>query len=653
MEEDRKVPKKSVGDSMVSPGARLVRSRPSSDNKQYSYDDYDDYSKMVFSREYICSQPSSNRESARAKTPKDDKSELIYKKYTEGVETITERSTEFSMQKLSNCTLSKIHDLKEINRSSDKFWPSFESKMNLADVPRTSTESVQLGIIQEKEISHDSNDLSESIYVPKMDKDTVETPKEEPNYSISGTCSIKSDENIKEHSDISPIKTVDLLPMKINQSGSQKTKTYQKENYQQNDAAEEGSEKSSWKSENFEAPCYIEENSSKKDKWRSGQRALLEEMREQQLYEPDVISIEDDTPGKVSNESLDSSSKPVYQSRLSPAGDDSVLTEWHYYDKINTLSSALTNYTFNSIKSVENIIGEIGKKSGQIESLCHKLGSPELKKMEHMLSEFAKRRSDCNPSTRNRFSLLGLGQLELVDAVWCCNTKMIDKYQATGKGKKNSSSKGPIMNRIVVSHPHILESLTYGNLRTLKPGNWLNDEVINAYLRLVDANLEMSNPSVRLVNTYFLQETISNKLNQTKIMRILSRKRIDVKSLSRLFVPINTNNTHWSFAVIDFDKNSIVYHDSLGKGNISFKNDLLGLASLLQSERNCSPVSFTSISMAQNFPKQENLIDCGAFMLKGIDEMARFGSVTFGQADIDYLRNLVCFELLQGKFYQP
>lgn len=42
---------------------------------------------------------------------------------------------------------------------------------------------------------------------------------------------------------------------------------------------------------------------------------------------------------------------------------------------------------------------------------------------------------------------------------------------------------------IVVEHPHILEKLSVKNFCTLKDEEWLNDEIINGYIRLVNKYL--------------------------------------------------------------------------------------------------------------------------------------------------------------------
>lgn len=42
---------------------------------------------------------------------------------------------------------------------------------------------------------------------------------------------------------------------------------------------------------------------------------------------------------------------------------------------------------------------------------------------------------------------------------------------------------------VVVEHPHILEILNVKNLSTLQEEEWLNDEIINGYIRLVNKYL--------------------------------------------------------------------------------------------------------------------------------------------------------------------
>ena len=201
----------------------------------------------------------------------------------------------------------------------------------------------------------------------------------------------------------------------------------------------------------------------------------------------------------------------------------------------------------------------------------------------------------------------------------------------------------------VVKHDHILENLSYRNLRTLKPATWLNDEVINAFLRLVDAELESSYERRRVVNTFFFDEVVKKQAPRNKVMRMLAKKKIDVKKIDELILPINIKNSHWTFVVLDLMRSKIFYCDSLQGSSIGFARELVDFGNMLLEERNQTFNPFTVVKRYPHFPQQKNGYDCGIFMLRGIECLARGSSPSFSQPDAEYLRHLICFELVKGK----
>jgi Ulp1 family protease len=58
--------------------------------------------------------------------------------------------------------------------------------------------------------------------------------------------------------------------------------------------------------------------------------------------------------------------------------------------------------------------------------------------------------------------------------------------------------------------------------------------------------------------------------------------------------------------------------------------------------------SFWKFKIAET-PKQENGVDCGVFMCKFMDYLARDEIINFTQEDIDYFRYLIGIEFLEGK----
>lgn len=108
----------------------------------------------------------------------------------------------------------------------------------------------------------------------------------------------------------------------------------------------------------------------------------------------------------------------------------------------------------------------------------------------------------------------------------------------------------------IVKHPHILEPLSGKNLGTLKFGEWLNDEVINAYIRLVNKYSIDKDLKKRSMNTFFFKELESSKLDENKIRRIFKRHNIEIDKIKNLFLPVNKSNSHWSFLSLDIDNNT-------------------------------------------------------------------------------------------------
>jgi sentrin-specific protease 1 len=257
------------------------------------------------------------------------------------------------------------------------------------------------------------------------------------------------------------------------------------------------------------------------------------------------------------------------------------------------------------------------------------LGGKKLARLENIVMNFAdaKKKSDLK-----FFPLMTLKEMELVNEIW--------------------NHKGNMEEEVII-HEHILEKLTFRNLATLKDQSWLNDEVINAYIRLINNALQVSDPRRAVMNTYFFDELTKKKVDKSKLLRILSKRKIDIAGLDQLFLPYNQNNVHWCFYCIDFRDSTIIYYDSLSSHTVSHEEQLVAFANMILEARPNPAVihsPFRKVKKAINFPSQGNGYDCGVFLLKGIDCLSRANKVNFDQFDLEYLRYLITFELVAGKF---
>ena len=117
-----------------------------------------------------------------------------------------------------------------------------------------------------------------------------------------------------------------------------------------------------------------------------------------------------------------------------------------------------------------------------------------------------------------------------------------------------------------------MEKLTYKAMGGIDHGEWLNDDVINMYIELMEKALARES-QFKLLNSFFATTTLNKKENM--IERYLKKKAIDRAFL--LLMPVNDRN-HWYFA--KFTPTAIIVYDSLKKNaelyldNPIFKNAL-------------------------------------------------------------------------------
>jgi len=123
--------------------------------------------------------------------------------------------------------------------------------------------------------------------------------------------------------------------------------------------------------------------------------------------------------------------------------------------------------------------------------------------------------------------------------------------------------------------------MTVAKISCLKPGTWLNDEVINFYSSMLMQDLAQSTQcrEIYIFSTFFM-----SKLNQSGEYRfdLVARwtKKIDIFGLKKVFIPINITNQHWTLVFIDLTVKTIGYYDAMrGDGSLFMNLTLKVLSS--------------------------------------------------------------------------
>lgn len=111
--------------------------------------------------------------------------------------------------------------------------------------------------------------------------------------------------------------------------------------------------------------------------------------------------------------------------------------------------------------------------------------------------------------------------------------------------------------------------------------NWLNDEIINLYLALLQERdterRSITGPKCHFFNTYFVNKLYSDSgvYNYDEVKRWTTPKRLrawgqassSILDCDKIIIPVNQNMNHWICAVIDIEKKELVLYDSLGGRN--------------------------------------------------------------------------------------
>ncbi|KAF8085164.1 hypothetical protein N665_0678s0022 [Sinapis alba] len=212
---------------------------------------------------------------------------------------------------------------------------------------------------------------------------------------------------------------------------------------------------------------------------------------------------------------------------------------------------------------------------------------------------------------------------------------------------------------ILVTHENSNIDITGETLRCLKPGQWLNDEVVNLYLVLLKER-EARDPNKFLkchfFNTFFFTKLVHSGTgyNYGAVRRWTSMKKLGYHLIDcdKIFIPIHMN-IHWTLAVINIKDRKFQYLDSF-KGREPRILDAMAryFADEVRDKSEVEvDVSHWKQEFVQDLPEQSNGFDCGMFMIKYIDFYSRGLDLCFTQEHMPFFRVRTAKEILQLKAY--
>ncbi|GJJ74528.1 sentrin-specific protease 1 [Entomortierella parvispora] len=190
-------------------------------------------------------------------------------------------------------------------------------------------------------------------------------------------------------------------------------------------------------------------------------------------------------------------------------------------------------------------------------------------------------------------------------------------------------------------------TLNKHDLHTLRPGEWLNDSVIDFYSQLImdRSKKTPSLPRVHVFTTHFFSTLAEH--GYEKIRRWT--KKVDLFALDYVLVPVHCSGNHWTTAVIDMKKKKIEYLDSLMGNNPKCFVLLRGYLESEHKDKKKTPFDFAgwTDNSPKNIPKQRNGFDCGVFTCTFIECKSRgMDKFVFSQKDMEALRKHMVLSIL-------
>ncbi|EGV63326.1 Ulp1 protease family protein [Yamadazyma tenuis] len=214
-----------------------------------------------------------------------------------------------------------------------------------------------------------------------------------------------------------------------------------------------------------------------------------------------------------------------------------------------------------------------------------------------------------------------------------------EQLQEVNKALRDHNSQ-----RVVVSNYQI--DITVRDIQTLRPQQWLNDNIIDYYFNLIsDQNSDYYSWTSHFYTT--LQER-----GYDGVRRWSKRRKLNLFEKKLIFIPINISSTHWALSIINNQNKTIEYFDSLRiisgefSGLYLIKSYMEGEVIRLGASVDISEYRFLPNSQV---PQQKNGFDCGVFTCICANYLSQSKGLDYSQKDMPIFRHRMIYEILHGK----
>jgi sentrin-specific protease 1 len=230
--------------------------------------------------------------------------------------------------------------------------------------------------------------------------------------------------------------------------------------------------------------------------------------------------------------------------------------------------------------------------------------------------------------------------------------------QERESAEKFFSDKHSDPNEILVKRNNV--ELTRDKLMCLCDKTWLNDEVINWYMDMLNDRVPRKNgPKTFCWNSFFwLKLSDDGKgYNYNSVRRWSTKRKIKIFDFDRILVPMNIGRNHWAIGLVDIRNKKVRYYDSLAAGTVhtAFAEFILKYLEDEFKDKNkdaqeqCPEFSKDFIAEPVYPPQQLNGYDCGVFTCMNAECLSNGrDSIDFTQKDIPEMRRKMLCQVLEN-----
>ena len=185
---------------------------------------------------------------------------------------------------------------------------------------------------------------------------------------------------------------------------------------------------------------------------------------------------------------------------------------------------------------------------------------------------------------------------------------------------------------------------------------WLDDGIIHFFLN----HLMSQRHNIHAFDIFFYNH-LRDKGPDNQLLRWT--RRVDIFAKDFVFFPVNLRQLHWTLIVANCKEKTISYYDSMGGGKVNMgcnhaayeppSRHMDRVLEYLQREHadkkncpltsqwTCNPVGRSEdVPLVEGkIPQQQNSYDCGVFLCKYADCIARGLPFSFSQQDMPEMRN--------------